>query len=98
MEISLKKLDQRIKRSKRTGKIALVGVGLVSLACGSLLIQGLLLAREAGHPELMWRTALGLVIVVGVDLFSLVFIRRQHRLFDEARKELTELIEDHPAF
>ena len=98
MEISLKKLDQRIKRSKRTGKIALVGVGLVSLACGSLLIQGLLLARETGHAELMGRAALGLVIVVGVDLFSLVFIRRQHRLFDAARKELKELIEDRPAF
>jgi hypothetical protein len=98
MDISLKKLDQRIKKSKRTGKIALVGVGLVSLACGSLLIQGLLLANETGHPELMGRAALGLVIVVGVDLFSLVFIRRQHRLFDEARKELKELIEDRPAF
>ena len=92
MEISLKKLDQRIKRSKRTGKIALVGVGLVSLACGSLLIQGLLLARETGHAELMGRAALGLVIVVGVDLFSLFLIRRQHRLFDEARRELQDLI------
>jgi len=98
MEVSLKKLDQRIKRSKRTGKIALAGVMLVSLCCASLLIQGLLVARETGNSELMWRAALGLAIVVGFDLFSLVFIRRQHRLFDEARKELKELIEGHPAF
>ena len=98
MEISLKKLDRRIERSKRIGKIALVGVGLVSLACGGFLIQGLLLARETGHPELVWRAAFWLVLVVGFDLFSIVFIRRQHRLFDEARKELKELIEDNPAF
>ena len=98
MEVSLKKLDQRIKRSKRTGKIALAGVGLVSLACGSLLIQGFLVARDTGHPEFMWRAVLGLVIVVGFDLFSLAFIRRQHRMFDEARKELEELIKGHTAF
>lgn len=97
MEVSLKKLDQRIKRSKRTGKIALAGVMLVSLCCASLLIQGLIIALETGHSELMWRAALGLAIVVGFDLFSLVFIRRQHRMFDEAREDLHDLIEDQAA-
>jgi len=97
MEIPLKKLDQRIKRSKRTGKVALSGVALLSLACGSLLLQGLLVARATGDSEVMARAVVGLVIVVSFDLFAVFLIRRQYRLLDEARRDLQELIGALPA-
>jgi len=87
----MKRLDQRIQRSKRSGKIALGGVLLVSVVIGSVLVQGLLLALEAGRGELVGRAVLGLALLVGLNGFSFILIRRQHRSLDEAREELLEL-------
>jgi hypothetical protein len=92
----LSRLDRRVERSKRTGKIVLVGVLLVSMVFGAVLIQGLLLAWEGGRTDLVARAAAGLALLVGLDLFSLIMIRRQHRMLDEARADLQELIRGDP--
>ena len=88
----LPRLEARIRRSKRAGKVALAGVLLVSLVLGAVLLQGLLVAAEAQRHDLILRAALGLGLLLALDLFSLYLIRRQHRMLDEAREELEELV------
>jgi len=88
----LPRLDERIRRSKRTGKIVLSGVLLVSLVLASVLIQGLVLANAAQRSGLLIRAALGLGFLAFLDIFSVILIWRQHRLLDEARDELVELV------
>ncbi len=93
----MKKLDQRIQRSKRSGKLVLGGVFLVSVAFAAVLVQGLFLALEAGRTDLVGRGVFGLVLLLGLNLFSLVLVRRQHRMLDEAREELEELVRGNPS-
>jgi uncharacterized membrane protein len=93
----VKKLDQRIQRSKRSGKLVLGGVFLVSVAFAAVLVQGLFLALEAGRTDLVGRGVFGLVLLLGLNLFSLVLVRRQHRMLDEAREELEELVRGNPS-
>lgn len=88
----LPRLDERIRRSKRTGKIVLAGVILTSLVLGSVLTQGFLLATDANRSGLAIRAGLGLGILFALDLFSVILIRRQHRILDEARDELVDLV------
>jgi hypothetical protein len=76
--------------------MVLVGVLLVSLVFGVVLVQGLLLAREGGRTDLVIRAMAGLALLVGLDLFSLIMIRRQHRMLDEARADLQELVRGDP--
>ena len=92
----LKRLDERIRRSKRTGKIVLGGVAVVSLVFAVVLTQGLSLALEGGRNELVIRAVVGLGLLVGLNFFSVVLIRRQHRVLDEARKELEDLVRPLP--
>lgn len=89
---SLERLDERIRRSKRSGKLVLGGVLLVSLVFGVVLVQGLLLAEQGNRGDLVWRAALGLALLLALDLFSLLLIRRQHRRLDEALEEMRELV------
>ncbi len=93
----MKKLDQRIQRSKRSGKLVLGGVFLVSVAFAAVLVQGLFLALETGRTDLVGRGVFGLVLLLGLNLFSLVLVRRQHRMLDEAREELEELVRGNPS-
>ena len=88
----LPRLEERIRRSKRFGKMVLAGVLLASLVLGSVLIQGLFLALEAQRQGLVVRAGLGLGLLLAVDLFSVFLIRRQHRMLDEAREDLQEMI------
>jgi hypothetical protein len=88
----VRRLDERIKRSKRWGKIVLGGVFLVSLLLGVVMAQGLLLALTAGRKDLMLRAGCGLMALLALNVFSLVLTRRQHRMLDEARKELEDLV------
>ena len=88
----LPRLEERIRRSKRFGKMVLAGVLLVSIVLGSVLIQGLFLALEAQRQGLVVRAGLGLGLLLAVDLFSVFLIRRQHRMLDEAREDLQEII------
>ena len=92
----LKRLDERIRRSKRTGKIVLGGVAVVSLVFAVVLTQGLSLALEGGRNELVIRAVVGLGLLVGLNFFSVVLIRRQHRVLDEAREELEDLVRPLP--
>lgn len=91
------RLESRIRRSKRTGKLVLVGVLLISLVLGYPLLQGLFLAAEAGRDDLLLRGFLGMGLLAGLNVFSVVLIRRQHRRLDEARQELSSLVVGHPA-
>lgn len=91
-EPRLARLDQRIRRSKRTGKLVLGGVLLVSAVLGYPLLHGLFLALEAGREDLIVRAFLGLGILFGLIVFSVILIRRQHRKLDEAREELKSLV------
>lgn len=91
----MNRLDERIQRSKRSGKIVLGGVILVSLVFGVVLAQGLFLALEAGRRDLVGRAVFGLVLLLALNAFSLLLIRRQHRMLDEARRELQEMVR-HP--
>lgn len=88
----LVRLERRIRRSKRRGKAVLGGVLLASVAFGGVLVQGLLMAVEVGRDDLVIRAWIGLGLLLGMDLFSAVLIRRQHRVLDGARGELQELI------
>ena len=88
----LTRIDRRVQRSKRTGKIVLLGVLLVSLVFCGVLIQGLSLALDAGRTDLVVRGAAGLVLLLGLNVFSVVMIRRQHRMLDEARADLKEMV------
>ena len=92
----LKRLDQRIRRSKRAGKFVLGGVALVSLVFGLVLIHGLSLAREAGRQDLVLPAVAGLGLLVGLNLFSVILTRRQHRILDEAREDLETLVAEDP--
>jgi hypothetical protein len=92
----LDRLDRRISQSKRRGKVVLGGVLLVSSAFGAILIQGLLLALEADRSDLILRAWIGLGLLAGLDLFSVILIRRQHRRLDEAREDLVALIRGDP--
>lgn len=92
----LPRLDQRIQRSKRVGKIVLGGVLLVSLVLGAVLVQGLLLALDAQGQDLVSRALLGLGLILALDLFSIHLTLRQHRMLDEAREELARLVEGDP--
>lgn len=84
----LHRMNHRIRRSKRAGKLVLAGVLLVSLVLGSVLVQGLLLALDGERQDLVFRAVLGLGLLVAVDLFAIVSTRRQHRMLDEAREDL----------
>lgn len=88
----MNRLDERIQRSKRSGKIVLGGVILVSLVFGVVLAQGLFMAVEAGRGDLVGRAVFGLVLLLALNTFSLVLIRRQHRMLDEARRELQDMV------
>ena len=88
----LSRLDRRVQRSKKHGKIVLLGVFLVSLVFGAVLVQGLFLAQAAERTDLVTRAVVGLSLLVGLDVFSLVMIRRQHRMLDESRSDLRELV------
>ena len=89
----MKRLDERIHRSKRTGKLVLGGVLIVSLILGTVLAQGLFLALDGGRGDLVGRAWFGLALLLALDAFSVILIRRQHRRLDEAREELRELVE-----
>jgi hypothetical protein len=88
----LKRLDLRIRRSKRAGKIVLAGVAIISLIFGAVLIQALLLALEVGRGELVSRALAGIVLLAGLNLFAILLIRHQHRTLDEAREEMEEMV------
>jgi exosortase/archaeosortase len=60
------------------------------------LVQGLLVALEAGRNDLVMRALVGLSLLVGLNLFSVVLIRRQHRMLDEARDGLEALVRGDP--
>lgn len=91
-EPGFRRLDRRIHRSKRSGKVIFLSVFLVSLVLGGVLVQGLRLAREAGRNELVVPGLMGLGILVALNVFSGLLARRQHRLLDEAREELQRLV------
>jgi hypothetical protein len=88
----LKRLDLRIQRSKRAGKVVLAGVGIVSIIFGAVLVQALLLALEGGREDLVTRALVGIGLLGGLNLFSILLIRRQHRALDEAREEMEEIV------
>ncbi len=68
----------------------------MSLAFGAALVQGLSFALQAGRNDLITRALVGLGLLVGLNLFSAVLIRRQHRILDEARKDLQALVRGDP--
>ena len=94
----LKRLDHRIRRSKRAGKVVVGGVVIVSIIFGAVLIQALLLALRGGRGDLVTRALLGLGLLAGLNFFSILLIRHQHRTLDEAREEMEEMVrEDLPS-
>ena len=88
----MRRLEERIRRSKRSTKVVVAGVLLVSVAFAALLIQGLFLALDAGRTDLMVRAILGLALLSGLDVFAVVMMRRQRRILDEAKEELEGLV------
>ena len=70
----------------------MAGVLAVSLAFSAVLIQGLILASEAGRQGLVVRAFVCLGGLAALNIFSLVMVRRQHRMLDEARRELEEIV------
>jgi len=88
----MRRLDERIRRSKRRGKISVVVVLVVSLVLGSVLAQALVLARSTGQNELVTGAIFGIGLLVVLNLLSLTLAWRQHRLLDQARLELDELV------
>ena len=93
----LRRLDQHIQRSKRRGKIVLGAVFLVSVVFALVLTQGLSLALEAGRSDVVIRAWVGLGLLAGLNLLSVIMIRRQHRLLDEAREDLEVLVVEKPS-
>ncbi len=89
---TLARLEARIQRSKRSGKLVLGGVLVVSLVFAAVLVQGLFLAQEIQREDLVIRAFLGLALLAGLNIFSILAIRRQHRMLDEARRELEEIV------
>jgi hypothetical protein len=71
-------------------------VVLVSAAFAVVLAQGLSLALETQRSDLVTRALVGLGLLGGLILFSVVLIRRQHRVLDEARQELEDLVRGDP--
>ena len=92
----MRRLDERIRRSKRRGKISVVVVLVVSLVLGSVLSQALALARSTGQDDLVIRAIFGIGLLVVLNLLSLTLVWRQHRLLDQASLELDELSPLHP--
>jgi hypothetical protein len=90
--LRLKRLDHRIRRSKRVGKVVLGGVVIVSMVFGAVLIQALLLALRGGRDNLVIRALVGLGLLAGLNVFSVLLIRRQHRTLDEAMEEMEEMV------
>ena len=88
----MNKLDRRIERSKRSGKLAAGVVLMVSVVFAAPLIQGLLLAIETGRRDPVLKGLVGLGLLVALNVFSLVLTRRQHRMLDEAREELEGMV------
>jgi len=66
----MRRLNERIRRSKRRGKLSVIAVLVVSLVLGSVLAQALVLARSAGQDELASRAIFGIGLLVVVNLFS----------------------------
>jgi len=89
----VRRLDRRIRRSKRSGKLVLAGVLAVSAVLGLFLVQALVLAGEAGRGDLMARALVGLGVLLLLDVASILLVRRQHRLLDEAREEFRALVQ-----
>jgi len=54
------------------------------------------LALEAGRNDLVVRGFVGLGLLVGLNLFSIAMIRRQHRILDDAREDLEALVRGDP--
>ena len=88
----MRRLDERIRRAKRRGKISVVVVLVVSLVLGSVLAQALALARSTGQEQLATRAIFGIGLLVVVNLFSVALAWHQHRLLDQARSEMDELV------
>ena len=89
----LRRLEERIRRSKRSGKLVMGGVLLISIPFAVVLVQGVRLALEAERSGPAVRGFLGLGLLVGLNLFSFILIRRQHRMLDEAKEDLIALVE-----
>jgi len=66
-------------------------VFLVSLVFGVALVEGLLLAEQGNRGDLVGRAVFGLALILALDLFSLLLIRRQHQRLDEALEEMRDL-------
>jgi hypothetical protein len=88
----MRRLNERIRRSKRRGKISVIVVLVVSLMLGSVLAQALAVARSTGQDELATRAIFGIGLLVAVNLFSVALAWHQHRLLDQARSEMVELV------
>lgn len=84
-------MEERIRRSKRSGKVVATGVLLVSMVFGAVLVQALILSETAGREDLALRALGGLALLVGLNVLSAALTRRQHRMLDEAREELEGL-------
>lgn len=93
----MKRMDHRVRRSKRAGKAVLAGVLMVSLVLGSFLFQALFLALEEGRGDLVLRAVLGIGFLVGLSLFSILLTRHQHRALDEALEEMRLMVEGDPS-
>ena len=88
----MRRLNERIRRSKRRGKISVVVVLVVSLVLGSVLAQALALARSTGQDELASRAIFGIGLLVVVNLLSVAMVWHQHHLLDQAKSEMDELV------
>lgn len=88
----MRRLDERIRRSKRRGKISAIVVLVVSLVLGGVLAQALALARSTGQDDVVTRAIFGLGLLVVVNLLSVALAWHQHRLLDQARSEMRELV------
>lgn len=73
-----------------------MGIVALALIFGGVLVQGLLLALDAGRWGLVLRAAFGLALLAGLVVFSVVLVRRQHVVLEEARSDLEEMIRGGP--
>jgi hypothetical protein len=88
----VKRLEERFRRSKQSGKVVLGAVLLVSSILFLVVFHGVTVAWQAQRWEVVIRGGLGLLLLVALDLFSIVLIRRQHRVLDEVRAEMLALV------
>jgi len=88
----MRRLDERIRRSKRRGKISVIVVLVVTLVLASVLAQALALARSTGQDDVVTRAIFGIGLLVVVNLFSVAMSWHQHRLLNRARSEMDELV------